>query len=323
MNEPPLLVILLLLACGMFLSAFFSGSETGFYRATRIRFVLDALGGNLVARGLHLLGNHPPLFVATTLIGNNLANYTTSAAIVMLTRRLAGDHSLTELLVTVAMSPVVFVYGELLPKNLFFHAPNLLLRRAGGLFLVFTCLFLPVSAVLYWLGRVLEGMLGQTPLRLRLALARQELQEVMHEGREAGLLKPVQYNLAQNLFSVASREVAQICGPLPRDGVVRGSPVGAAQRIAQRQAASVLPVLERKNGPVAGYVRTVDLYLQSEPQVDRVRPLITVRAKDSHVSALIRLRGAGEPLAAVLDERGAMIGLLSIEQLTRPVLQGT
>ena len=37
---------------GTALSALFSGSETGFYRATRIRLVLDALGGDLVSRWL-------------------------------------------------------------------------------------------------------------------------------------------------------------------------------------------------------------------------------------------------------------------------------
>ena len=35
--------VLALVAVGLFLSAFFSGLETGFYRATRVRLVLDAL----------------------------------------------------------------------------------------------------------------------------------------------------------------------------------------------------------------------------------------------------------------------------------------
>ena len=31
---------------GLLLSALFSGAETGFYRATRLRLVLDAMGGD-------------------------------------------------------------------------------------------------------------------------------------------------------------------------------------------------------------------------------------------------------------------------------------
>ena len=38
-------VSIVLLLAGVFLSAFFSGSETGFYRAIRLRLVLDAMDG--------------------------------------------------------------------------------------------------------------------------------------------------------------------------------------------------------------------------------------------------------------------------------------
>ena len=75
-------------ALGLFLSAFFSGSETGFYRVTRMRLVLDAMGGDRTARGLLWLTNHPSMFIATALVGNNLANYLTSLAIVLGTQAL-------------------------------------------------------------------------------------------------------------------------------------------------------------------------------------------------------------------------------------------
>ncbi|HAY81283.1 MAG TPA: hemolysin protein, partial [Planctomycetaceae bacterium] len=37
--------IALLFLGGLLLSAFFSGSETGFYRVTRVRLVIDGIGG--------------------------------------------------------------------------------------------------------------------------------------------------------------------------------------------------------------------------------------------------------------------------------------
>ena len=73
---------LLLFVVSILLSSFFSGSETGFYRATRVRLTMDALAGSWVARGLIWLTNNPALFVATTLVGNNLANFLTSHAVV-------------------------------------------------------------------------------------------------------------------------------------------------------------------------------------------------------------------------------------------------
>ena len=175
-----MIYISLLFVAGLALSAFFSGAETGFYRVTRVRLVLDGLGGDWIARSLLWLTNNPTLFVATTLIGNNLANYLTSLSMVMGTHLLlGGDSFLVEMLVPIALAPIVFIYGELMPKNLFYSAPNMLLRRGGPLFLFFTVLFAPISALLWGVGRLLERILGQAPLRVQLALARSELQQIL------------------------------------------------------------------------------------------------------------------------------------------------
>ncbi|MCG8653307.1 MAG: CNNM domain-containing protein, partial [Pirellulales bacterium] len=48
-----------LFVVGLLLSAFFSGSETGLYRVSRTRLVLDALGGSRAAQGIVRLLNHP------------------------------------------------------------------------------------------------------------------------------------------------------------------------------------------------------------------------------------------------------------------------
>ena len=120
----PVIGIILLLF-GLLLSALFSGSETGFYRAPRIRLELDAQAGRPRSRGLLWLSNHPSVFVATTLIGNNLANYMTSMAVVLLAASVVQTKSsmLGELLGPLLLTPVLFVYGELMPKQLFLAAP--------------------------------------------------------------------------------------------------------------------------------------------------------------------------------------------------------
>ena len=54
-----MILYLILLAIGIFLSAVFSGSETGFYRASRVRIVMAGLDGDNVSRGLLKLINNP------------------------------------------------------------------------------------------------------------------------------------------------------------------------------------------------------------------------------------------------------------------------
>ena len=200
--------------CGLFLSAFFSGSETGFYRATRLRLVLDAMAGDRIARGLLFLTNHPALFVATALVGNSVANYMISlATVIAMGRVFPLVPEAAEIMASIVLAPIVLVYGELLPKNLFLQAPNRLLRRGGGLFLFFVVLFFPLAGLLWVLGRLLARVTRTSHEPVRLVLAQRELRRILAEGHEAGILHPAQQSLAHGILAVARKPVRQFLTP--------------------------------------------------------------------------------------------------------------
>ncbi len=226
---------IILLVLGIFLSAFFSGNETGFYRASRVRVVMAGLDGDRVSRWLLKLINNPTWFVATTLIGNNVANYLTSLSIVLLASTVSTS-SAAEMLLPIMMSPLLFVYGELLPKSLFYQAPNFLLRFCAPLFLIFTVVFAPAAAILWAMSQLLERFIGQSPEKIRLALARKELQQVLEEGLEAGILQPTQRQLAQSFFLVASKPVSDFCTPLNRVRAASiASSIGSVLKLARKK----------------------------------------------------------------------------------------
>ena len=319
-----ILKALILVSVGMFLSAFFSGSETGFYRAARIRLVLDALGGDKIARGLVWLTNRPSMFVATTLVGNNLANYMTSLAIVLGTSWFFESGSwLAELLAPILLAPVLFVYGELLPKYLFLHAPNRLLRRGGWLFLVFTVLFFPVSALLWLLNRTLAGLLGESPERVRLRIARRELRGILEEGHEVGILYPAQKKLASGVFVSADHTVRRHVVPLSevaraRSGMSKSEILG----LASRYKLSEVPIEDPdRSGELTTYVRVIDLALSASGELDSIRPIATVSSEATPIEALIRMHSEQESMARVVDAEGETLGILYASQLRKQLHQ--
>ena len=85
-----MLLIILFFVAGLAMSAFFSGSETGFYRLTRLRLVMDGLSGDRTSQLMLRLVNQPSMFVATALVGNNVANYLSSLAVVNLKGKLGA-----------------------------------------------------------------------------------------------------------------------------------------------------------------------------------------------------------------------------------------
>jgi putative hemolysin len=317
-----MMLLVLLLFAGVFLSAFFSGSETGFYRMTRVRLVLDSLDGDRIARGLLWLANRPALFVATLLVGNNVANYLVSLAIVLAAAELGGGAA-AEILAPLLLSPLLFVYGELFPKSLYFHAPNRLMRRGGGLLLLCAAVLAPVSGLLWAFGKVLECLAGQSHPQVKLQLARRELQSVLEEGHEVGVLLPAQRQIAQGMFAVAKEPVRQFARPIGRIARARLSTSKAEMlRLARRQRLAALPVEDdTPQRTLLGYIPVAELALSESDPRELIRPFLQLSPDETHLAALVRLYTAGEDLALLVDRDGRPWGLITTSQLLEPLFR--
>jgi CBS domain containing-hemolysin-like protein len=200
------------------------------------------------------------------------------------------------------------------------------LRAASRWFLFFTVLFAPVSAVLWALGRLLERLFGQSPARIRLALARKELGDVFEEGRHAGILHPTQSQLAQNFFLVATRPVSQSMTPRPRVQVVpRTATRFEALKKARRLKLPEIAVAHESSGELAGYVRTVELIVDdSSASLSRyLNPLAEIPAGEMHGEAIMHLQASGELMARVVDNEGHTLGVVTLDALTSPLLVGS
>jgi len=302
---------------GLMLSAFFSGSETGLYRVSRTRLVLDGLSGSLAGRGLVWLINHPAIFVATTLVGNNLANYLTSSSIVLFVQSGVHGGAGLELTATVLMTPVVFVFGELLPKYLFYQAPYRLLTSTRWLLLAATVLFAPVSLVLGLLGTALRLLTGETPFQLRLAMARGDLDRLLRAGHEAGILAAGQRNLAQNLFDIGSQSAIQY-GVRPERLAVVDAPVDldVVRREARRHNHPL--ILVRNRDRIIGFYRFADIVHQDTgPDPHAV---VRCNATDRHLDVLLNLYDAHSDVAVLYDSAGSLRGVVTRRQLVEPLL---
>ncbi|SRR6056297_143932 len=308
----------ILFAAGLALSAFFSGSETGMYRVSRIRLVLDGLQGGWTARGMVWLLNHSAVFVATALVGNNLANYVTSLAIVLAVQATFNGGASAELLCTILATPIIFVMGELLPKFLFYNAPYRLLKVARPGLLFFTALFLPISTLLGLLARVLRSITGETPFRVRLGMARRELEQVLREGHEAGILAGSQRTLAQNVFEVGNQPAVRFGVPLSRLAIIDApADRDAARAAARRQGHPIVLVRGRKK--ISGFVLYAELLRLPEGELT-TQDVVRAKVSDKHLSVLLRLYESGSDVAILTDTKGQDQSFVTRRQLLLPLL---
>lgn len=313
-----MLLAFILFLTGLFLSAFFSGTETGLYRVSRTRLVLDALAGSKSSRALVWLLNQPAIFVATALVGNNVANYLTSYAIVALSGLFLGAGSPAELMGPVLMTPVVFVFGELLPKYLFFHAPYRLVKSTRLLLLGFAIMLAPVSILLGGLGFVLRYLTGKTPFPVRLTMAKRELEKVLQDGHEAGILAAGQREFARRLLEVGNRRAISFGVSISRIAQVQ-LPIDVTQAKNEARKHNHSIILVSDNDKIVGYLRYVDLLSAVRPI--RWQAVSDAKVEDRHLSVLLRLYDVGSEVALLKGESGSLKGIVTRRQLIEPLMK--
>jgi len=148
------------MALGLFLSAFFSGAETGIYRVNRLRLHLGVQRHDPQALRVSQVLADEQGALSVTLIGTNLANYIVTGCVAYLLAELLGfGETDTQVYTVVIVTPVIFVLAEVVPKNLFRLHADALLARGSGLLLLFDRLFRATGVV--WVVQQLAGAISR------------------------------------------------------------------------------------------------------------------------------------------------------------------
>ena len=166
--------------------------------------------------------------------------------------------------------------------------------------------------------------MGESPERVRLTLARRELQRVLDEGREAGILHPAQQALARGIFTLANQQVGRLATPL-RDVPRARADMSKEDilRLAKRYRIADVPVESTTaEKELIGYLRVIDLGLDPSTEAGPPRELLRLPETDTHIGALVRLENAGESLACVVDLDGRTTGIVTAKRLREPLFHG-
>jgi len=321
----PYLAALALFLVGLRLAAFFSGAETGFYRASYLRLSIDAQAEDVVAKRILGFRQNPTSFVVTALVGNNVAHYLVTAAVGIAAVRAGLQEGMgAELLSTMLIAPIVFVFGELIPKNLYYRAPLQLLRRDVWWFDFFYRMFLPISFPLIAITGLLQRFSRTSADRPDQILGRARLVQVLAQGHHEGLLTDVQSRLIEGVMHIAAQPVIQSIVPANRVlGVADNLPREAVIDFARRYGVSNVAVHRPGDSESwYGYLRVADVALAQQPLPSLVRQMPVIDAGANKLEALLILRTAGV-VYGVVKSAGRVVGLASDHGLSEQLFRVT
>ena len=324
------LIILILIS--ILFSAFFSGMEIAFISSNKLRIEIDKKQKKAFSALVSFFTKHPSRFIATMLVGNNIALVIYGITFAMLLeepiRNIVGSNANVAVLLiqTMISTLIILLTAEFLPKTLFRINPNNSLRLMSPPIILFYVILYPITLLtigisnfnMRYLLRVspdtdtAEPVFGKVDLDHFLTTIKPEQ---ITNGEESGDLR-----IFKNALEFSGLKVRECM--IPRTEVIAlevDSPLDdLAERFIETGLSRILIYSDTIDN-VIGYVNSKDLFrkpamikshlkeIQIVPETLPVNKLLTGFIKD------------GRSIALVVDEFGGTSGMITTEDIIEEI----
>ena len=320
---PELLVIF---GC-LLLSAFFSGMEIAFVSSNRVRLALQIKQPGLVSTSLAKITENPSKFIATTLVGNNIALviyglFMGEFLIEKIYPESVGIEDLPLYIVfvqTLISAVVIMITAEFLPKVVFQIYANILLQFFAIPTVLFYHILSPLTNAFLWFSNViLKRVFNTSEDHIPTAFSRVELEEYVTEQVEStddeDLDSEVQ--IFHNALTFNDRKAREIMVPRAEvTAVDRYVSIKELISLFSSTGFSKILVYKESLDNVVGYVHAFDLFKKPKNVRSITHPVEFVPEamliKDI-LNSLIKKR---KSIAIVLDEYGGTAGMITLEDI--------
>ncbi|MBN1760465.1 MAG: DUF21 domain-containing protein [Chitinispirillaceae bacterium] len=327
----PIPLQLLLLTAGVIGAAFFAGSETGFVSWNPLKVSHRAANGDIVARWAQFLLKHKDRLLSAQLIGNNVCIVGASLAFASLVATV-DQHvqwNLEELPSPESwvLTPLMVLFGEMLPKSLFRMYPFRLTMRSIPMLMGIYFLTLPFT----WMFTSVTGLFRRnTPAKGEsfMTKVREEMVLVAMEGSRTGTLFRSADQFIQNVLLMNEKKTGDVFSALKqedRDGIHNCFDGNSEAGAVKRRVDDGEGILVRDgNGGLYGYVAMHDLAAAPDTvTIDSLSSPLPRLATGMTIPAAIRLLDVKVPFVMIQDTLGTALGVIATATFLRGALRGS
>lgn len=312
----------------LFLSAFFSGSETALTAASRPRMHELEKRGDRRAANVNRLRDRQERLIGGILFGNNLVNILASALATSLMIGWFGDAGVAY--ATLAMTVLVLVFAEILPKTFALRHPDRIALTLAPVLRPVITVLAPVTGLVH---KVVDGILARAgggwsgssdealEEELRGAIDLHAFTDA--EAAREGLM-------LRSILDLADVEVAQIM--TNRKAVHMIDANEPAEDIVGQVLDSPytrIPVYRDEPDNIIGVLHVKDLLRHAQANEGRLDSLDIARIATlpwfipdttKLLYQLQAFRRRREHFALVVDEYGALMGVVSLEDILEEIV---
>ncbi len=300
------------------LSGFFSGTETAYSCANKMKLKSMVTSGKKHARQvLDFADDKYDKLVTAILVGNNIVNITASALGTLLFAQLIADQSIATTVSTAVLTVVVLLVGEITPKFLASVYPEKVCFFVYPLMQLFYWVLMPICKVF---DLYKNGLRKAFKLKKEDTVTNEELMSLVDEAEEDGTLKEDESELVRSALEFDDLKVEDILVPrVDVTAVDVDSTMDEVLEVFKNTAFSRLPVYRDTIDNVIGLIHEREFfngYLSGEKKVENLVQNIVFTTEYTRISALLKeLQKNKIHMAAVSDEYGGLVGIVTLEDI--------
>lgn len=318
MNNTNLIIVLIIL---VFLSAFFSATETAFSSLNKIRLKYLANNGNKKAQKTLDLAEDFNSVLSTILVGNNIVNILSASLATYLFVSLFKDNGVA--ISTIVMTIVVLIFGEITPKTLAKAQPEKFAIGVTGIVSILIVLFKPLVFIFNGIGNFFSKIFKSEDTD---EFRSEEFITMVEEASEEGDIPEDEADLITNAIEFNDQDVGKVF--TPRVDVMAIEITDSLDKIDQlfrESGYSRLPVYEDSIDNIIGVLHEKDFYYlyrkENKTDIRQILQKPVYTSEHVKISALLKqLQHAKSHMAVVLDEYGGTAGIITMEDVLEEIV---
>ena len=306
----------------LFLSGFFSSSETALVAVNRIKIRSLAEEGSARAKTLLKIFENESKMLSAILIGNNLVN-TYAASIAATIAYSFGGAAVS--VATFLITFLILVFGEITPKTL--AAKNS--EKLALFFAPIISFLMKILTPAIWFVNIFSNLiirlLGASGSGSGASMTESELRTIVDVSHEEGVIEKDEKEMINKVFDLGDAIARDVM--VPRVYVVMADVNSSYEdliRLFRQEKFTRIPIYEGNVDNIIGLVNMKDLLLYENLENFEIhkilrKPYFTVENK--RVSELlIEMKQSTFNLAIVLDEYGELAGIVSLEDIVEEIV---
>ncbi|RUO60565.1 HlyC/CorC family transporter [Pseudidiomarina insulisalsae] len=328
MDEIATSTLLIILGLLLFLSAYFSGSETGMMSVNRYRLRHLAQQDHSGAKRVQYLLDRPDRLIGLILIGNNLVNIGASAIATVLCFRWFGDAGIV--VATFGLTIIVLIFAEVTPKTIAALHPERVAFPSSVILKPLLTIMYPVVATVNFITNGFMRILGVNPNTTlgQDALSSEELRTVVNEAQS--MIPSSHQDMLLSILDLEKVTVEDVM--IPRADIsgidVQDDIKSIIKQLSQAQYTRLL-LYRSEIDDVIGFLHARDIMqivTKSSSETDKAELIRAAREiyfipEGTPLNVqLLKFQHNKERIGLVVDEYGDIQGLVTLEDILEEIV---